>query len=213
MPDGNRRYAEKQKISLEESYLKGAKSLELFSDFFLLENNWKELTMHIMSKYTHERDDGSLEPIYNAMVSEFTNLYDKKYFAKNRIQFQWINHSKKLPVSVVEVCEALTAQTREGTKISRNLLGYDLETDEREAFEKSITYEEFIKQRLIPNIDLVLRTTEMRPSKGPVYAMSQAQMLLVKKLNPELARADLEKVLIQYNQLVEYRQTTSPIHN
>ena len=46
MPDGNRRFAKEKNISLEESYLVGAKSLRLFSDFFLLENNWNILTMH-----------------------------------------------------------------------------------------------------------------------------------------------------------------------
>lgn len=212
MPDGNRRYVKKQKISLEKSYLRGAKSLRLFSDYFLLENDWAELTMHFMSKYTHERNDGSLKYIYNAIVSELTKLHDEKYFAKNGIQFQWIDHSGKLHQDILEVCESLTAQTKKGAKISRNLLGYDLETDERNAFEKSTTYEEFIEQRLIPDIDLVLRTTEMRPSKGPVYAMSQAQMLLIRKLNPELNRTDLGKILDQYNNLVRYRQITNPIH-
>jgi tritrans,polycis-undecaprenyl-diphosphate synthase [geranylgeranyl-diphosphate specific] len=212
MPDGNRRYAKIENISQEQAYQKGTKSLQLFSDFFLLENDWSQLTMHFMSKYTHERNDGSLNPIYNAMINEFTYLYDTKYFDKNDIKFQWLDHSNKLPVDIVEICQALEEQTKKGAKISLNLLGYDLETDERNAFNQARSYDEFKANRLISDIDLVVRTTEMRPSKGPVYAMAQSQMLLLQKLNPELERTDLERMLQEYNNLVGYRQTTNPIH-
>ena len=212
MPDGNRRFAKEKNISLEESYLVGAKSLRLFSDFFILENNWNILTMHWMSRYTHGRNDGSLNPIYDALYNEFTKLHDEKYFSKKDIKFKWIDHSNKLPKNLVELCQILEKESSYGDKICYNLLGYDLETDERIAYEQTNNYEDFTKNRLIPDIDLIIRTTEMRLSKGPVYAMSQAQMLLVHKLNPELTRDDLERSLHEYNALVEYRKITNPIH-
>ena len=113
---------------------------------------------------------------------------------------------------MVELCQILEKESSYGDKICYNLLGYDLETDERIAYEQTNNYEDFTKNRLIPDIDLIIRTTEMRLSKGPVYAMSQAQMLLVHKLNPELTRDDLERSLHEYNALVEYRKITNPIH-
>jgi len=212
MPDGNRRYAKREGISLNESYLKGAKSLKLLSDFFLLDNGWNQLTMHFMSKYTHERTDGSLDPIYDALIIEFSSLSDEKYFEKNDIKFCWIDHSKKMPSELVNICGSLSEKTENGTKVSLNLLGYDLDMDEKMAFKKAKTYEKFKEYRLVPEIDLVLRTTEMRLSKGPVYAMSQAQMLLVDKLNPEISKNDLECVLSKYGCLLDYRKTTNPIH-
>ncbi|MBD3209425.1 undecaprenyl diphosphate synthase family protein, partial [Candidatus Woesearchaeota archaeon] len=140
------------------------------------------------------------------------HLYDKHYFEDNEIRFQWIDHSSKLPTEIVDICQSLEEKTKQGIKTSLNLLGYDLETDEKNAFNQAENYNQFKANRLIPNIDLVLRTTEMRPSKGPVYAMAQSQMLLLEKLNPELERIDLEKILQEYNSLVGYRQTTNPIH-
>lgn len=213
MPDGNKRFGKERNISLDESYGLGAKSLKLFSDFFLLENNWDELTMHIMSKYTHERNDGSLKSIYDAMYREFTKLHDEQYFSKNNIQFRWIDHSNKLPKTLVELCQTIKHQSLHGNKISRNLLGYDLETDERNAFDNADNYADFVNNRLIPTIDLVIRTTEMRPSKGPVYAMSQAQMILIHKHNPELTRYDLKKALNDYNNFLDYRKTSNPLHS
>ncbi|MGV8169666.1 MAG: undecaprenyl diphosphate synthase family protein [Candidatus Nanoarchaeia archaeon] len=212
MPDGNKRFAKEKKISLGEAYAAGAKSLRLFSDFFLLENNWNMLTMHWMSKYTHDRTDGSLAIIYDALRNEFTRLKDENYFSENNIKFKWIDNSDKLPENLVNLCQTLEKESSRGDKICYNLLGYDLETDERIAYKQTDNYEDFTKKRLIPNIDLIVRTTEMRLSKGPVYAMSQAQMLLINKFNPEVSREDLEKVLVEYNHLLEYRMMTNPVH-
>lgn len=212
MPDGNRRYSKKEGISLKDAYRKGGEKLELFTDFFLLENKWDQLTMHFMSKYTHERTDGSLKPIYDTLIEKFIELHDNNYFANNRLKFIYLDHSYKLPEQLEEICKDLEDQTRNNPKIVRNLLGYDLETDEKDAFDFATDYQEFCELRLIPQIDLVVRTTEMRLSKGPVYAMSQAQMILANKLNPELERNDLIEILDQYNSLKDYRETTNPVH-
>ena len=212
MPDGNRRYSRKEGISLKDAYRKGGEKLELFTDFFLLENKWDQLTMHLMSKYTHERTDGSLKPIYDTLIEKFIELHDNNYFANNRLKFIYLDHSYKLPEQLEEICKDLEDQTRNNPKIVRNLLGYDLETDEKDAFDFATDYQEFCELRLIPQIDLVVRTTEMRLSKGPVYAMSQAQMILANKLNPELERNDLIEILDQYNSLKDYRITTNPVH-
>ena len=212
MPDGNRRYSKKEGISLKDAYRKGGEKLELFTDFFLLENKWDQLTMHFMSKYTHERTDGSLKPIYDTLIEKFIELHDNNYFANNRLKFIYLDHSYKLPEQLEEICKDLEDQTRNNPKIVRNLLGYGLETDEKDAFDFATDYQEFCELRLIPQIDLVVRTTEMRLSKGPVYAMSQAQMILANKLNPELERNDLIEILDQYNSLKDYRITTNPVH-
>ncbi|MCK5026206.1 MAG: undecaprenyl diphosphate synthase family protein, partial [Nanoarchaeota archaeon] len=134
------------------------------------------------------------------------------YFANNRLKFIYLDHSYKLPEQLEEICKDLEDQTRNNPKIVRNLLGYGLETDEKDAFDFATDYQEFCELRLIPQIDLVVRTTEMRLSKGPVYAMSQAQMILANKLNPELERNDLIEILDQYNSLKDYRITTNPVH-
>ena len=67
LPDGNRRFARKSKISLKEAYLEGAKTLKLFSEFFVAEKRAKFFIYHITSDYTHQRTDMSLDAIYNAI--------------------------------------------------------------------------------------------------------------------------------------------------
>jgi len=211
MPDGNRRFAKREGFSFEKAYETGAKTLRLFSDFFLIKKNWDELTFHFMSKYTHLRNDGSLKPIYSALINEFNLLLKENYFNKNKLKFIFIDHSNKLPKELLKVCKKLEENSK-GEKVVRVLLGYDLETDERKAFEQSKNYEEFKRKRLISDIDLVVRTTEMRPSKGPVYAMAQAQMILLNKFNPEVKEEDLENLFEEYNLNLEYRIKTNPVH-
>ena len=104
MPDGNRRYARRKNFSLKESYKNGVRSLQLFSDLFLVDPNWKQLTMHFMSKYTHERADGNLNTIYAALTQEFIRLYDKGYFNDNSIKFKWVDHSNKILPDLIEIC-------------------------------------------------------------------------------------------------------------
>jgi len=212
MPDGNRRYATKKGIFFKQAYEQGFKSLKLFSDFFLLKHNWDELTFHVMTKYTHDRTDGSLVPIYEALFNGFSDLQKNQYFQKNDLKLIVINHSDKLPKNILEITGKISEQTKKNKKIIRVLLGYDLEVDEKNAFDEAKSYNEFKKLRLIPQVNLALRTTEMRFSKGPVYAMEQAQMILLNKLNPELTEKDLENALKEYNSLLDYRRITNPVH-
>ena len=73
-------------------------------------------------------------------------------------------------------------------------------------------YNELRTRLTFPDIDLVIRPIEMRASGGPIYAMSQAQMITLDKLNPEITRKDLEKVWQEYNELLEYRIAHNPHH-
>lgn len=214
MPDGNRRFARKKQISLDEAYCLGGKTLRLFSDFFVVGGISKKFIFHVMSDYTHERTDSSLGPIYEALGKTFDGLAKEEFFESNGIRFRWVDHSGKLPEKVKKVCRVLSEATKnldDGEVVA--LLGYSLEKDINQALSKNpIDYNSFRKNLIfLENIDLVIRPYEMRPSGGPVYAMSQAQMITLDKLNPEVRKEDLEKILGAYSTLKSYRISSS--HN
>jgi undecaprenyl pyrophosphate synthase len=165
-----------------------------------------------MSKYTHDRTDNSLGPIYVALTDYFHYLYQENILIKNNLRFIAVDHSNKLPNNLFNIIKKLEASCTTGQQTVRVLLGHDLETDEKYSYANSIDYNSFKDNLLIPKIDLVIRTTEMRPSGGPVYAMSQAQFITSKKLNPEIDRNELNKIWKEYNGLLEYRKITNPIH-
>jgi len=211
LPDGNRRFAKKAKISLEEAYYLGGKTLRLFSEFFVAEGIAKKFIYHAMSDYTHQRTDLSLKSIYSVLEKVFEELIEEKFFEKNNIKFQWIDHSGKLPQEVKKRVENLSHSTKNAEeKEVVVLLGYSLEEDINQALSKNpINYASFRKNLIFPEIDLVIRPKEMRLSKGPVYAMAQAQMITLDKLNPEVKREDLELALGEYSRLRAYRSDKS----
>jgi tritrans,polycis-undecaprenyl-diphosphate synthase [geranylgeranyl-diphosphate specific] len=217
MPDGNRRFARKNQIPLDEAYQLGAKTLGLFSDFFVAGGLAKNFVYHAMSKYTHQRTDLSLGPIYKAIEKSFENLNQERFFERNSIQFQWIDHSGKLPRSLEDSATKLaeSSKTFEKGKVIA-LLGYSYEDDINTALSQNpINYQEFRKNLIFPeDIDLVIRPFEMRASGGPVYAMNQSQMITLDKLNPEVRKGDLEEVMQQYVKLKDFRFENShnPIH-
>jgi len=215
MPDGNRRFARKTNTSLLDSYRLGAKTLKLFSDFFIDEQRTNLLVYHAMSKYTHLRTDDSLDAIYKVLIEEFERLDAEKFFSKKRISFETIDHSGKLPRELIEITSRLSENSRNSERGRVCvLLGYDYESDIDQALSKKPrNYKEFREGLLFPDIDLVIRTTEMRASGGPAYAMSQSQMMLLDKLNPEVTKADLEKIMRDYEKLKGYRIESNPIHH
>lgn len=97
MPDGNRRFAQKYNIPLEEAYRQGGRTLKLFSEFFLDEGKFHQLIYHAMSHYTHKRTDSSLEPIYKAAIETLDKLLEEGFFIEKGISFRAVDHSGRLP--------------------------------------------------------------------------------------------------------------------
>ncbi len=166
-----------------------------------------------MSNYTHKRTDSGLEPIYKALKNTFEDLIKEKFFEKNGIVFKVIDHSEKLPKELEGAAKELSQLTKNGKNGEvTTLLGYSLEQDINEALSQDPKdYESFRGKLIFPDIDLVIRPYEMRLSGGPVYAISQAQMIILNKLNPEVKGEDLKRILQEYYQLKNNRINKS--HN
>lgn len=214
MPDGNRRFAQKHNIPLKEAYKQGGKTLELFSEFFVGERRVHQLIYHAMSHYTHKRIDSSLKSIYNAIIETLDKLLKNGFFIKKGILFRAIDHHGKLPSKLKKIIKELSDSTnnaKNGKVVV--LLGYSLEEDMNQALSRnSKNYKALRKNLLFPDIQLVIRPGEMRPSGRPVYAMAQAQMITLDKLNPEITREDLEKIWEKYTELKIYREKNNPYH-
>lgn len=167
-----------------------------------------------MSDYTHKRTDLSLESICEALTKMFRNLIKERFFEKNKISVRVIDHSGKLPNKLKKVSE----QLQESTKNYKDkkvivLLGYSLEMDINQALSTNPkNYLDFRKELIFPDIDVIIRPLEMRVSGGPVYAVSQAQMMVLNKFNPEVKKEDLEKLWKEYSGLKYYRGSSNPYH-
>lgn len=207
MPDGNHRYAKDRHLSLEEAYYLGGKKLELLSEFFLVRGRANALIFHALSKYTHNRKDKTLVAIYRTIVRLFGEWADSSFFSKNGINVHVVDHSGKLSETLGIAGDRLTAKNKdEFRKDVHILLGYSLSEDMDAALlHKPNDYPELRRWLLFSDIDLVIRTMEMRASGGPIYAMAQAQMMILDKTNPEVTTEDLDCLWKNYCRLAEHR--------
>lgn len=213
MPDGNRRFAKAHGLTLREAYYRGGKVLEILSRFFLGRGLADTLIFHALSSYTHNRTDESLGAIYRAIIELFGEWEANHFFSGSGINIHIVNHIKNLPEDLAEACIRLTGQNQAGLgKEVFILLGYSLSEDINSALSaKPNDYAEFRRGLLFSDIDLVIRTMEMRASGGPAYAMSQSQMMTLNKTNPEVTTADLDGLWKKYCELLEYRMNTRSI--
>lgn len=211
MPDGNRRFAAKNALSLPNAYYLGGQTLKLFSEFFIVEERSKVLIYHAMSDYTYDRKDLSLDAIYKTAVKICEELIKDSFMERNEIVFKFIDHVEKIPSKLKKVLQQLSDSTKNAKtgKVIVLLLGYSLKKDINQSLSQNPkNYEELRNRLLFSDIDLVIRTTEMRLSGGPVYAMSQSQMIIIDKLNPELKRKDLEELWKDYLELRNYKEVS-----
>jgi undecaprenyl pyrophosphate synthase len=211
MPDGNRRFGEQQRIPHVDAYLRGGRTLALCSDFFVTERRATQFIYHAMSAYTHRRDDPTLAAILTAGEITLNGLLAQDFFRSRNLAFRAVDHTGNLPPSIKIITDSL--EKRNPTHPLGEivvLLGYSLEKDMNTALETAPqNYQDLRNRLLFPHINLVLRNEEMRPSGGPVYAMDQAQMITLKKLNPDIQREDLEEAWQEFQRCQERHRKTS----
>ena len=216
MPDGNRRYAKKKNISFDKSYLIGGKTLKLLADYFIVSKKFDTLIYFILSDYTKKRNDNSLDSIFYAATKILKDLFHKDYFKKNDLQLRFITHDKRIiPSNLLKIIGRLESSSKK-YKSGKILLlaGYSLEKDFNKALShKPKDYLSLRRNLIFQNIDLIIRTTEMRLSNGPSYATSQSQMITINKFNPELNIKDLRIVWKKYKNLLKIRKESNPHHN
>lgn len=215
MPDGNRRYARIKHVSLKNAYYKGGKVLETLAKFFLDGGLANTLIFYGVSAYTGKRADKTPAVIHQVILELFREWADTGFFSKKGINVHIVNHSQKLSADLKKAGARLMRKNQEGReKEIFILLGYSEAADVNAVLSaKPQNYQEYRQGLLFPDIDLVIRTLEMRLSGGPVYAMSQSQMMILDRYNPQVGIKDLNQLWQEYCRLVEYRVSTNAYHS
>lgn len=206
-PDGNRRYAKKNKISLLQSYELGLeRSIRLFSKYFLIEKKFENLFFVI---YTYIRKDSSYKYVCQATETMLNNLLKDGYLYKNNINFDLINQINKFPKNVYKISQNLAEKNNKKNKRHLKLiLGYSIEKDFEQALSKKPkNYHELKKYLTFGNLDLLIRNSEISFSKGPVYALDQTQCIQIDRLNPEVNLKDLNILWKKYCKIKKYKNS------
>ncbi len=217
--DGNRRFAKKAGIPLEESYRIGAKKVTEAVKWVLGDYGASNLTIFGLAlsnlKGRHAID---IMPILDNQERAFRSWLDDEFFKNIKIKFIGkINDEKFLsentgfsfPKSYIEACKELEKKTENNSgKILNILIAYSgkqdaldaqnrfalqtAENNNSKAVEPSFDFYEHAG----PQIDLIIRTSESRPlSDGPAHLAFFSEFVPISKFWPEIEREDIDKAI------------------
>jgi len=208
IPDGNRRYAIKNGLSLEEVYKIGASRITDMIRWVLDEYDTTQLTIHGLS-YDNiaKRDIKELEPILNAITAEFERWVNYEPIHESEIRVNICGENECLPERFQQAKENIKRVTqRYGRKELNVLIGYSGRREIMHMFKKLCYKEDMDDSELLKYlwvkkpIDIVIRTSNTyRLSNCPLYQINYAELAFIEKYFPEITKEDIGKLMINYS--------------
>ena len=212
IPDGNRRWARKHRLSMLKGYDLGIKKFILFSEWCMqygIDNIavWAFSTENFMR---NEKETKTLFGLYKKVAN------DKPIIARlhsNKTRFRVIGNKELLPPDLRRSLERLEKETmRYKGRIINMLIGYGGKNDilhAVKAIAKNVkdaasineaVISKYLISNSIPNIDLVIRTSgEQRLSGFMPWQTEYSELYFSKKLWPSFTKKDLKAALTDYS--------------
>lgn len=214
--DGNRRFAKKAGIPLDESYRIGAEKVTQAVKWVLGEHGVSNLTVWGLAlsnlKGRHLTD---ILPIIETQEKTFRSWIDDDFFKNIKIKFIGkINDDKfipenfgfSFPKSYVEACRELEKKTEKNSGKALNILiAYSGKADaldaqkrfaERQRTDSGTEPSLDFYEHPGPEIDLIIRTSETRPlSDGPAHLAFFSEFVSIGKFWPEIERGDIDEAI------------------
>lgn len=208
IPDGDRRYAKKNNLSLQEAYQKAALTARSLVKWMLVDNDIEEFTFFGLSyANVNKRSLGDLNPILEAQKNIIQKSVDDPFFHKNEIKISVCGEKHLLPKDYQRAIKDIEDATKDYTKRKFNLLlGYSGSHDFLRAIVKTIenkknpTLEDITGNCMINRpVDFLIRTAnEKRISDAPFFLMRYTEFDFIPRFFPELRKSDIQKALDDY---------------
>lgn len=197
IPDGNRRWAQKNNVSLMESYKKSKKHFKIIADY-LFENGIREITFYLLSKENEEkRSPEELNPIYKIITSGFKEEIKElllKHEATLNIVGEQLDNIPE-PISLTQRNRGVNAKTI-------NLcINYDPFDEAFSAAKKSSSALEFKKNLYIqPPINVMIRTGGANTLSNFVpLQLGYARLYFLDVLFNDITLLEINDILSDYN--------------
>jgi tritrans,polycis-undecaprenyl-diphosphate synthase [geranylgeranyl-diphosphate specific] len=209
-PDGNRRYAKKHGLSLEESYRKGFEKAEEVFDWCLEIPTLKSATIYALSSENLKRSKEELDTLYFLFDYYFKQLAKNRKIHDNEVKVRVIGRTEDLE-PIRTALDELHAATEDHDRYTLNIaLGYGGRQEIIDAIKKaannggieSLTEDSFSQYLYQPiDIDLMIRTgASHRLSNFMLWQSSYAELYFLDKLWPEFEKEDFQQAIDFYNQ-------------
>lgn len=214
IPDGNRRWARKEGVSLLEGYKKGIERLENLLKW-CRDCNVKVLTLWGFSTENIGRDKKEIKSLFSLFGLKLDEALKSDEYHKKKVRVRFLGKRDMFPKGIRQRIEKLERATKNYNSFSLNImLGYGGREEIVNAI--SLIVEDArkgkirsVNERLIPNYlytgslpdpDLVIRTSgEQRLSGFLPWQSAYSELYFSKKLWPDFSRADFKKAVDAYS--------------
>lgn len=213
IPDGNRRWSNKNRLAIFSGYQQGVKK---FIDFSMWAKSFGVKTLSVWALSTENikaRSNLELNALYKLYVQAATDPKILEDLRSNQARIKVIGNMHLLPNGVKRALLSLEKRTRLYKDFTINLLiGYGGRDDlmhavrsistasgSRRITEGTVT--EHIRTSSVPNVDLVIRTSgEQRLSGFLPWQTSYSELYFAKKYWPDFKKSDLRKALLEFSE-------------
>ena len=211
IPDGNRRWSEKNGKPEWYGHYAGARKMEDFMDWVLEHPEIKIVSIYALSTENLNRSEAELKKLWDIYNKEFRKLMTSKKIKVNGVRINVIGEQKTWRPDVKNVAKELMKATKNYTKSVLNvLLSYGGRSEifnsakvmAKRRMEKFPKAQDVFASYLMINspVDLVIRTGgQYRMSNFLLYQAAYAELYFTKTLWPDFTKKEFEKSLRWYH--------------
>ncbi len=209
--DGNKRWADKNKVSQLYGYKKGFDKIIEIVDF-CESINIKYITLFTLSSENFKRK--SIDIIYKIILDNFDNFINK-IINEKKIKLKIFGNRENLPQKIKNIFEKSEKETKNNLNINLNLaFNYGFKDEIKNIIEKvqnnkekiDIEKDDQIKKLFylgdIPDPDILIRTGGYnRLSNFIMYNITYSELFFIKNLWPEFSVQDLNNIIDQFKNI------------
>ncbi|MDD3159810.1 MAG: polyprenyl diphosphate synthase [Candidatus ainarchaeum sp.] len=218
IPDGNRRYAKRENISVEKSYLIGTKKAWSILEWLSRYPEIKNGIFYTFSTKNFNRPKEEqliLMKLFESELKHITSKEKTEFLQKAKLKVKFIGNSKLFSKKLQDLMKIVEESTaKNGFRTVYFAIGYDGQEEIVQAVKNfvnevaagkkqisNLTIENFKKYLQVDlNPDLIIRTSkEQRLSGFLTYQSAYSELLFIDKYWPEINEDDLKKAIDDYN--------------
>jgi len=208
IPDGNRRYAKKQGLSLEEVYRRSIDKIFNIVEW-CKEFNIKTLSLWGFSTENWKRDAAERKILFKLFEEKARQILEDERIKKEGIKINILGDIERFPKKLRELFWKVEKETEKNKKFILNiLLNYGGRKEIIAAVNKILSerkkkisekgFKRYLWLKDEP--DLIIRTSgEMRLSGFLPFQAAYSELFFEKKYFPELAKKDFKKIIANFS--------------
>lgn len=222
-PDGNRRWAQARDMTVGEGYAAGAEKIKSFREWALVENDVEVMSVFLLStENIVRRPENELAQLYRVFTNFFEGVPENDVVQENEIKHE-VRGNKEgfdmLPDRVTDSIENMESETEDyrGPKvvflmpyggrdeIIRAAKQTDMAISDVERGEIDVSGEdqtEFRENLMVgdlPDVDLMVRTSEQRISNFLLYHNAYSEMVFLDKMWPSFTESDFYESIYKFS--------------